>query len=184
MRLKNRILASILILLLCASCILSGCNSQRKSREDSLKHLLENFSDALSDTNLCGMEIYAYYKEGPFFTYGPYGVDDLIREIEAGFREQGQKVYIGNEELKNNIDLLEEISKQKFIPILESNCRKDIRSCFIFQTNDNSQVLEIAFGGYSSVEDCAVMFVNGFHVEYDEIYLKLVNTFCPDYDFS
>ena len=128
------------------------------------------------------MEVYAYYSEDVFFTYGPYGVDNLIYDAETNFR--GQKVYVGNEELKNNIDLLEEIRKLKFIPILEIDCREDIRSCLIFQTNDNSQVLEIAFGGYSSVEDCVVMFVNGFPVEYDEIYLKLVNTFCPDYDFS
>ncbi len=182
MRSKNRILVIMLSLLLCASCLLNGCSSQKKQLEASLNNSLIDYSNALSDINLCGMEVYAYYNEDVFFTYGSYDVDSLIHDAETNFR--GQKVYVGNEELKNNIDLLEEISKRKFIPILESDCRKDIRSCFIFQTNNNSQVLEIAFGGYSSVEDCAVMFVNGFPVEYDEIYLKLVNTFCPGYDFS
>ena len=172
MRSKYGMIAIILALLLCAMCTLSGCNSQKKQLEDALNRSLDNFIDALSDSNLSGMEVYVYSNEGLICTYGPYGVDNLIHDVENGF--WGQKFYISNTELINNKEILNEIGGWKFVPILDSNCREDIRICYVFQTNNNSKILEIAIGGYSQVEDCPVMFVNGFPVELDMTYGRLV----------
>jgi hypothetical protein len=159
-KLKKSIILGFLILMLPVATILSSCGEDNMNLEIAVK--------LIEQDNLGDLSLTVYYIDPLILIRAPLGVDDLLH-----FRDIN-KIVINGSNLKENIDLFKNMSKDDLIPV-RNNSRLDARFYYVFETEKNRKLLDIAMWG-----DNNSIFVNGFEVEEDDIFYNVIIPFLPE----
>lgn len=173
----KRMSTLLLAMVLLAFGLFGGCTSQRAEEKSLLKDSLQSFTLALSDDELCGMTLLIYAKGLVFYPH-PLTAEQLIESVKENHPEK--EIVIDTSELIIHRDIIQQLGNTDYV-LSEEKYNQDIGTCFVFVTENNEKVLEIAVGGWgeiTSIEDNPKsIYVNGFEVEYNDIVYELVETF-------
>lgn len=164
MKSKKAMLLCFIGLILFSIIALTGC------RENSmtLQKAFNDFSQILEQAMLDGLRLKIYYLPPSIFTRAPLTVDNLIRSSST------QKIVIDSERLKEHIDLLNQLTADSLVPVKHKS-HLAARLCYIFETDNDGTILEIAIGGINNS-----VFVNGIEVEYNDLFYDVIEPFLTE----
>lgn len=156
------------VLALLALTILSGCQADDRQ----LQQECEDFSQILEHETLDGLCLKIYYLDPSVLTRAPLTVDDLIDSRSV------HMIVVDSEQLKEHIELLNQMTVDNLVPVKHTShyaTRLNARLCYIFETDNNGKVLEVAVGGLNNS-----VFVNGIEVEYNDIFRDIIEPFVTE----
>lgn len=164
MKSKTTMLLSYFVLALLAVTVLAGC----RGNDVQLQKAFKDFSQILEQETMDALRLKIYYIHPSILTRAPLTVDDLIRG------NLSRKVVVDSEQLKEHVDLLNQLNADSLVPVKHTSYL-NARLCYIFETDDNGKVLEIAIGGENNN-----VFVNGVEVEYNDLFRNVVKPFLTE----
>lgn len=157
------------VLTLLAIAVLVGCKAN--NADNNINHLNEAFKDysqAIEQEMPNGFHLSIYYIDPSILTRSPLSVDELVHSSLV------QTIIIDSEHLKENIELLKQLNADGLIPA-KSKSKLNARLCYIFETDNNEKLLEVAVGG-----DNNSIFVNGVEVEHDDLFRNVIEPFVSE----
>ncbi len=164
MKSKKVMLLRFLGLTLLAITVLTGCRENNMQ----LKKAFNGYSQVLEQETLDGFCLKVYYMPPSILTRAPLTVDDLIHSSST------QKIEIDSERLKEHIDLLRQLNSDSLVPVKHTSPLV-ARLCYIFETDNDGTILEIAVGGTDNS-----VFVNGIEVEYNDLFFDVIKPFLTE----
>ena len=152
----KKVTISYLVLL---AIILTGCSKDMRPAKE-----LEKYTKIIEDENFDKLSLTIYYINPTILTRAPLSVDQLIKYNNVN------KIVISGSELKEHIDLLKQINKDVIIQV-KKNTRLNARLYYVFETEEG-KVLDVAMWG-----DDNSVFVNGFEVKWNDVFLDIIKPF-------
>ena len=141
--------ARLLILLTLSATILIGCSSKKEQTKMAIEESMTAFSQVLSCEDLDGLTltIYPKFLDQVVLTGAPETIEGLKERVK---RESPDEIAtMDTSSLKKNIKLLKQLSEENYEPV-EDEVVMDIFYCFVFETSNQAEFLEIALSGYPS----------------------------------
>ena len=167
MRLKRVVLLGCIIGVIFVISLFAGCkriNGVDMKLHDSFITLLNALEQEAPD----GLCLKIYYLDPSILTRAPLTTEDLINF--PGVKE----IIVDCQHLKEHVDLLNQMKADNLVPVKNSS-NLNARLCYIFETNSDGKILEIAAGGAKNS-----VFVNGIEVEYNDLFRNVIIPFLTD----
>lgn len=173
MQSKTTVYFSLFMLTLLIIAVLAGCKwNNMDNNTTQLNKSFRDFSQAIEQEMSNGLHLNIYYIDPSILTRYPLSVDELIHSSLV------QTIVIDSVHLKENIELLKQLNADGLIPA-KSKSKLNARLCYIFETDNNEKILEVAIGG-----DNNSIFVNGVEVERDYRFRNVIEPFVSEEEMS
>ena len=167
MQTKKKIYFMILIFVLLAISILTIFGG----RNIQARRALNRFSNLIGTENLDGVRLTIYYMNTFIFT-NPISVDELIRRSDVD--SYTNKIIVYGDSLEEHRGLLKQLNSKAFTPVIKKSYL-DTRLCYIFETDDDGEILVVAFGDLGNI-----IFVNGVEVKSNKIFIDIIKPFLTE----
>ena len=164
MKPKSAIFLTCFVFTLLALVLFVGCGKTDMQLQDAF----DDYSRILAQELPDDLSLKIYYIGPLIATRAPLTVDDLIH-----FRNV-HEIDIDSAHLKEHIDLLQQLKADHLVPVKQTSFL-DAKLCYIFETDSDGKVLEVAFGGIANS-----VFVNGIEVENNDIFLQVLDPFVAE----
>jgi len=143
--------------------ILASCGGN-----DMLSKKTKTFLKLFEKVNLDDVKLTIYYINPNILTRAPLNIDTLINYSDV------QTIIVDNNRLKENIDLIEWIKMNAFVPVKKKSYL-DARLCYVFETDKDGIILTVAMGGRNNS-----VFINGFEMEDNEVFYNVIKPFLTE----
>jgi hypothetical protein len=89
-------------------------------------------------------------------------------------RHHEYEIFVDGNDLEMHMGLLGQIDSANLVPV-ESGSHLEARLYYVFKTNKNRKVLDVAmWGDYNS------MFINGYEIKENEVFYDVIRPFLPE----
>ncbi len=171
MNAKKHIILGIIILVLLAVSILSGCIIINLT----FKKPNLDFSKLIKNENIDNLSLTIYYMDPYAFTEFPLDVDDLIKLCkEEGI---GQRIIIRGSDLEDNIGLFMQIDNHELTSVKKRSFL-NARLYYIFESRENGKLFDVAMWGGN--DDDNSIFINGVEVKENTVFYDIIMPFLPE----
>ena len=135
-------------------------------QKKELKEAMNQFSKIIESGNIDDLSLTISCVSPSRDTPYPYRVDHVIKF--------GGQIVIGGNDLKDHIDLLDQISSTNIVPVWKKSYL-DARIYYVFETGENGKIFDVAmWSGNNNV------FVSGIEVKPNDIYYDVIMPFLPE----
>ena len=136
---------------------------------------LRKFSKLIEQEQFNDINLTIYYMSPYISTGVPLNVDALIKFGSSSDISDVEKIVISSNDLEEQVDLLNHISKATLIPVMKKSYL-NARIYYVFETKKGDKTFDVAMwgGGNNS------MFVNGVEVKENTIFYDVIIPFLPE----
>jgi len=159
MRIKIELLSIIFII-----CTLNNCEGTNILS----RRAVENYIKIIDNNNFENITLTIYYINPYILTRAPLTAEQLINFNKVN------KIIISYNVLREHIDLIKQINVDVIVPVRQKSYL-DARLCYVFETDRNGIILNIAMGGTNNS-----VFINGFEVEDNEVFYNVIRPFLTE----
>ena len=128
----------------------------------------DEFSKILQQDTEEELSLTIYYIDPSILTRFPLKIEDLVQCSDV------QKIYVNSEQLTACWDVLKQLNAENITRVKEPSYL-DARMCYIFETERNGKVLEVAFGGNNQS-----VFINGIEVYNNHIFRDILELYVTE----
>ena len=165
MNIKKHIILQLLLVLLLAAAVLSGCDGSYMHPERALR----DFSRQIEQGNFDNLTLTIYYRDIRSTVRFPFNIEDLVG---GGYQ---YKIFVDGNELEEHIDLLRQISADALIPVAHAPYM-DAMLYYVFEANGRK-----IFGFVPNIEcDVSSMFINGVEFLWDDVFFDVIRPFLSE----